>query len=259
MPDMKTLTMNGTAYTIMDETARNHIANTDNPHGTTAAQVGARPDTWMPTAAEVGARSDTWLPTISEIGAAPDGYGLGSMGVWVEDLNNATNNGFYSWTNTALNIPFDYGCLLVLNRSNTRITQIAIDPNMSYCGQMAVRHYSSTAWGDWQYINPPLNVGVEYRTIERWKGKTVYVCLVAYGSLPNATFKFVAHQLSATNIIRAHGTTTSGTYIPFSYNSLSADAGEQIELLVNKTNIVITTHADYSTATAHVTIWYTKD
>ena len=30
-----------------------------NPHGVTAAQVGARPDTWMPTAAEVGAVTET--------------------------------------------------------------------------------------------------------------------------------------------------------------------------------------------------------
>lgn len=36
-----------------------HIENMQNPHGVTAAQVGARPDTWMPTAAEVGALPDS--------------------------------------------------------------------------------------------------------------------------------------------------------------------------------------------------------
>ena len=35
----------------------------------TAADVGARPNTWMPTAADVGARANTWLPTLQEIGA----------------------------------------------------------------------------------------------------------------------------------------------------------------------------------------------
>ena len=34
-----------------------HIANKNNPHGVTAAQIGARPDTWMPTASDVGAVS----------------------------------------------------------------------------------------------------------------------------------------------------------------------------------------------------------
>ena len=37
-------------------------------HTHTAAQVGARPDTWMPTAAEVGARPSTWTPTASDVG-----------------------------------------------------------------------------------------------------------------------------------------------------------------------------------------------
>lgn len=32
-----------------------HTGNTNNPHGVTAEQVGARPNTWLPTAAEVGA------------------------------------------------------------------------------------------------------------------------------------------------------------------------------------------------------------
>ena len=41
-----------------------HIANKDNPHGVTAAQVGARPNTWTPSASDVGA-----IP-ISEKGAA---------------------------------------------------------------------------------------------------------------------------------------------------------------------------------------------
>lgn len=37
-----------------------HVGDDDNPHGVTAEQVGARPNTWM--------------PTIEQIGAAPSGY-----------------------------------------------------------------------------------------------------------------------------------------------------------------------------------------
>ena len=48
-----------------------HTKDKNNPHGVTASQVGARPNTWTPTAEEVGARPNTWLPTIEEIGAAP--------------------------------------------------------------------------------------------------------------------------------------------------------------------------------------------
>jgi hypothetical protein len=53
-------------------TVATHTANKNNPHGVTAAQVKARPDTWMPTAQEVGARPNTWTPTAVEVGARPD-------------------------------------------------------------------------------------------------------------------------------------------------------------------------------------------
>lgn len=37
--------------------AQSHRGNTENPHGVTAAQAGARSDTWMPSAADVGAET----------------------------------------------------------------------------------------------------------------------------------------------------------------------------------------------------------
>lgn len=54
------------------KTAYDHSQTTGNPHGTTAAEVGARPDTWTPSAADVGARPDTWTPTAADVGARPD-------------------------------------------------------------------------------------------------------------------------------------------------------------------------------------------
>ena len=62
-----------------------HIASKENPHGVTAAQIGARPDTWMPTAADVGARPSTWTPSASDVGAIPAGEkgavsGVASLG-----------------------------------------------------------------------------------------------------------------------------------------------------------------------------------
>lgn len=41
------------------KTAYDHSQTTGNPHNTTAADVGARPDTWMPSASDVGALPDT--------------------------------------------------------------------------------------------------------------------------------------------------------------------------------------------------------
>ena len=51
--------------------AYDHSQTTGNPHGTTASDVGARPNTWTPTADEVGARPNTWTPTAADVGAVP--------------------------------------------------------------------------------------------------------------------------------------------------------------------------------------------
>lgn len=54
-----------------NENVNSHSSDTNNPHGVTAEQIGARPNTWTPTAEEVGARPDTWMPTASDVGAVP--------------------------------------------------------------------------------------------------------------------------------------------------------------------------------------------
>ena len=46
-----------------------HENNKNNPHSVTAAQAGARPDTWMPTAAEVGAAPAAHASTATTYGA----------------------------------------------------------------------------------------------------------------------------------------------------------------------------------------------
>ena len=67
-----------TLESVLDENAAANLLNLinahteddNNPHGVTAEQVGARPNTWMPTAQDVGARPDTWTPTADQVGAS---------------------------------------------------------------------------------------------------------------------------------------------------------------------------------------------
>ena len=56
-------TVNNTKSAI--DSLNEHINDENNPHGVTAADVGARPNTWMPTAADVGAvqRDVLWFDT----------------------------------------------------------------------------------------------------------------------------------------------------------------------------------------------------
>lgn len=51
-------------------------------------------------------------------------------------------------------------------------------------------------WQPWEYVNPPMQLGVEYRTTERYNSKPVYVKAVSLGVLENNTSKNVEHGIS---------------------------------------------------------------
>ncbi len=60
-----------------------------------------------------------------------------------------------------------------------------------------------SGWSSYQiekeWINPPMVIGTEYRTTERWMSKPVYSKVISLGSLPNATVKYVSHGLPVTH------------------------------------------------------------
>lgn len=120
---------------------------------------------------------------------APDGYGLGSTsGKWCEDANTATKTGFYIMSgSSAKNTPanhngFKYGVLQVQCRSTNYIYQTLTSADGFANVQMVTRYStnSGATWSEWEWINPPMTAGVEYRTTERCDGKPVYRKLVVY-------------------------------------------------------------------------------
>ena len=117
-------------------------------------------------------------------------------------------------------------------------------------GQIFFKKVEDT--GEWE--NPPMVLGVEYLTKEKWQNKPVYTKLVDFGALPNATRKSVAHNTGATRILRLAGSASGGTMLPTYY-----DTNDRIEIYANKTNIYITTVTDASAQTAAVQLWYIKD
>lgn len=59
---------------------------------------------------------------------------------------------------------------------------------------MAVRSVSEGKVGPIEWVNPPMAVGVEYRTTERFQGKPVYVKTINMGNLPGNSVKQVNFQ-----------------------------------------------------------------
>jgi hypothetical protein len=115
-------------------------------------------------------------------GKANSWYGLGEIGVYCSDCNNAQRNGWFCIDTNTANLPDSgvSGTLFV----ETRPSSYGVDVYQTIKSGVTVsqRYYSSWAgtWQPWEYVNPPMQVGVEYRTTERHNGKAVYTKLCAY-------------------------------------------------------------------------------
>lgn len=122
-----------------------------------------------------------------------------------------------------------------------------------------VRYRVNGTWEEPEWVNPLMVAGTEYRTTERYAQKAVYVKLIDFGALPNATGKLVSTGVSASRIIRhsARVNASNGNNMPLPY--FLADGTMMIKHLFTSSSVQITTTSDYSTATAEFVIWYTKD
>lgn len=233
------------------------------PRGYPAIVNGKTPDAEGKitiTAEDVGARPDTWLPTIGEIGAAPSGYGLGeSVGRYCADCHAVTKGGLYYADNSTSNLPGVgvTGVLLVQNVPATNGTDIYLTltsgANIWHC------YYSSwaDAWQPWECENPPLTLGVEYRTTERHNGKVVYAQAIDFGAMPNSSNKSVYVNDGITGLVRVEGYCnyyTGSASTPFATVSFVSD----VEISYGR-DFVAKTSQDASTWNGYPILYYTKD
>lgn len=124
-------------------------------------------------------------PTPAEIGAAPAGFGLGidfSNTSATTDVHDISANGWYRVLGgTTANIPnYDGVVLASVLQPNYRALR-----GYFYSGSLgtviAEKICHKGVWGEWEYVNPPVQQGVEYRTTERHKGNPVYCRLLSLG------------------------------------------------------------------------------
>lgn len=200
--------------------------------------------------------------TAAMVGAAPEGYGLGeSIGKPITDCNDATAGGWYRLGEGSLNTPelipnYAYASLLVVPRG-TDVTQLYYNP-IGIC-YMAVRIKSNSGWEPWEYINPPMSLGVEYRTVERYLGNPVYVKLVNVGAAPNNSEKQVSMGVSnLKQIIRYSASFANGDALPYE-NSTNNSHARVALVSKNGTGIIrITTDYDFSASSIYGLVAYTK-
>lgn len=119
----------------------------------------------------------------------PGRFGLGTVAVNIPDLNDATKNGWYmnGAGGEAVHAPDNVPGWLVLVCAYA--DEIVFQTAYRYGsdeGLISARrshHYLFGGWQPWEWINPPTLLGVEYRTVERYNGKPVYVKAVNCGML----------------------------------------------------------------------------
>jgi hypothetical protein len=118
---------------------------------------------------------------------------IASEATVVTDWNTATANGFYcNHTGTTdENAPFPNMAAwgyTIAHDPDDAITQIAFTyatPSWEHTLCKKVRHLKKTVgWSEWEWENPPLEIGKTYRTTERFYGNPVYVKAIDFGTAP---------------------------------------------------------------------------
>ena len=125
------------------------------------------------------------------------------------------------------------------------------------CGwRMFKQRYPSSSdpsvWMPFEWEHPPMKSGVEYRTTEHHNNKSVYKKHVNTGALSAGTSKSVAHGVEniGLRLSALYGINNDG-------DNLVGNPGIT-GILVDGSNITITTAAGFSTSNSWVVIAYTK-
>ena len=102
----------------------------------------------------------------------------------------------------------------------------------TYNGTTVVyRVYANGAWAEWEWVNPPMVMGVEYRTTERYCGKAVYTAVIGGGWASQGANTY-AHGLEVYTPISIHVTNNSNEVVTNGENVTS--------IYFNQTNILVT-------------------
>lgn len=115
---------------------------------------------------------------------APSGYGLGGRCTVLDSWNDALNTGFYRCVGDSATGYAMFG--FVIKNTDDYIVQLAFSVDEADDGySIAVRIKTQDGFQPWEWLNPPMRLGVEYRTTERHNGKVVYAQYFEVGVASN--------------------------------------------------------------------------
>lgn len=204
------------------------------------------------------------------INAASGGYGLGNdTGYTItaaDDLDTIIKNGVYQWGDyLPKNAPYKY-CKMRVWSGAGWVSQEIMSAYSNIKDSILRRVFNNNSWGPFEWVNPPMQLGIEYRTTERYLGKSVYCKVVNCGSLPSNAAKVTEFEQRniIDKIVSVTGNCNDGGMV---CTSLPAHVGStpnwDTVILVNATSTgliqittFISTVAEYKDA--YIMVKYTK-
>ena len=188
---------------------------------------------------------------------APSGFGLGEVTAKeLSDANRAVESGYYQCSQNVPAVGWWYlHCISHYDGSKTQYAFSVPAASGILAGTVCKRYMNDGTWGEWEYINPPMQLGVEYRTTERYLGKPVYVRAVDCGALPNTTSKTIGFgESGVAETISFVGVTSYGVVL-----TGSSENEHGCSLMVRLNGITLKTQTNQTGFTAIVTVKYIKN
>lgn len=124
---------------------------------------------------------------------------------------------------------------------------------------------------EFEWINPPMVVGTEYRTTERFASKPVYTAIVTYAPTTSAAtvVNFVPPTGVVDLVIRCNGWTSTGILLPYYNNQPTLSAYRDFRVLTTIHDVTrvkrIQVGCEHGATAAnaaetwYIQVWYTKE
>jgi hypothetical protein len=216
-----------------------HANNKNNPHGVTAEQVGAAP-------AGFG-----YGDTLINLKTTGDDESGSLFEVKLEELlaemsaNTARQVSFYSH-------PYFSGYPGIGTLAKFDNQSTAAFYGLDSVGNRFQKVKINHVWGALEWVNPPMELGVEYRTTERYMGKPVYVQELQMTNLPTTVNGEVRETYSDTSVEPI----AYGGYLPTFGCALPW--GGIADIKANATQMVFVSERDGMSGDAYVWVKYVK-